>query len=409
MDGRLPSTPIVVATSTSPTASATPEPRPAEAVYIPALDGVRFLAFALVFLNHAGGPAAFEPFSRAISTALTFGWIGVDIFLCLSGFLIATLLLHEIAATGGLSVPWFYLRRILRIWPLYYLMLAIGFGVSPWLLGQTGTPAYTSLLAKHLFPFATLFGNLSYAFFQTDFGAMAPSAGFFAPLWTVGLEEQFYLVFPLLLAAFPRPSTRASLTAVGAVLLFSLATRLYIVGNGIHYPAVWTLTFARLDPIVLGIAGAIAWHRHGVAIRRLKLYGAELAATAGLFWLVMSFPQINLSRHVVWQFLATAAGSLLLILGVLRYRIPSAAFGWRPIAWLGKISYGLYVFHLLVLYLYGSKVAPHVVVAGPMRPFVDLALSLVFTIGVAAISYYAYERPFLRIKTRFTRIRSRPT
>jgi peptidoglycan/LPS O-acetylase OafA/YrhL len=409
MDSRLRSTPIVAAaTSTSPLASAASEPHPAKAVYIPALDGVRFLAFALVFLNHAGAPAAVEPFSHAISTALAFGWVGVDIFLCLSGFLIATLLLHEIAATDGVAVSWFYLRRTLRIWPLYYLMLAIGFGIAPWLLGQTGTPAYTSLLAKHLFPFATLFGNLSYAFFQTDFGAMSPSAGFFAPLWTVGLEEQFYLVFPLLLAAFPRPSTRAALTAIGAVLLFSFVTRLYIVGNGIHYPAVWTLTFARLDPIVLGIAGAIVWHRHGATIRRLQLYGAELAAAAGLFWLVMSFPQINLSRHVVWQFLATAAGSLLLIIGVLRYRILSAAFGWRPIAWLGKISYGLYVFHLLVLYLYGSRVASHVVVTSTIRPFVDLVLPLMFTIGVAAVSYYVYERPFLRIKARFAHVASRP-
>jgi peptidoglycan/LPS O-acetylase OafA/YrhL len=237
---------------------------------------------------------------------------------------------------------------------------------------------------------------------------MMPSAGFFAHLWTVGLEEQFYLLFPVVLAAAPRFSTRAALATAGGVVLFSVATRLYIVGNGIRYPAVWTLTFARLDPIVLGIAGAVIWHRYGDAVRGLKLYGAEFAAAAGLIWLVVSFPQINLSWNVVWQLLATATASLLLIVGVLRYPIPAAAFGWRPIAWLGKISYGLYVFHLLVLYLYGSKIAPHVVAPGLIRPFLNLALSLMLTIGVAAISYYAYERPFLRIKTRFTHIRSRP-
>jgi peptidoglycan/LPS O-acetylase OafA/YrhL len=400
---------VAVAVTSEPASTSHPaDARAATAVYIPALDGIRFLAFALVFLNHAGGPAAFEPVSRAVSTVLTFGWMGVDIFLCLSGFLIATLLLREIAATHGVSVRWFYARRALRIWPLYYLMLAIGFGVAPWLLKQTGTPAYDALLATHLFPFATLFGNISYAFFPGDLAAMVPSAGFFAHLWTVGLEEQFYLLFPVVLAAAPRFSTRAALATAGGVVLFSVATRLYIVGNGIRYPAVWTLTFARLDPIVLGIAGAVIWHRYGDAVRGLKLYGAELAAAAGLIWLVVSFPQINLSWNVVWQLLATATASLLLIVGVLRYPIPAAAFGWRPIAWLGKISYGLYVFHLLVLYLYGSKIAPHVVAPGLIRPFLNLALSLVLTIGVAAISYYAYERPFLRIKTRFTHIRSRP-
>lgn len=381
-----------------------------KAVYIPALDGVRFLAFALVFASHTGAAAAFRPISLALARISAFGWIGVDVFLCLSGFLIATLLLHEIDATGGVAVRWFYLRRILRIWPLYYLMLAVGFGLAPLLLGQTGTPAYSSFLRHHLFPFATLFGNVSYAYFHGDLIVMDPSSSFIAPLWTVGLEEQFYVLFPLVLVAAPHVSTRAALVSALGVVLFSSATRLYIVGNAIPYPMVWTNTIARLDPIVLGIAGAFLWHRHGTAIRRARLYGAELAASAALFALVMSFPQINQSAHAVWQLGATAAGSLLLIAGVLRYRAAGAVFGCRPVAWLGKISYGLYVYHRLVIYLYGVAVAPRLPAAVPasVRPFVDLASMLLLTIAVAAVSYYGYERGFLRFKARFARIASRP-
>src|SRR5262245_39909796 len=105
--------------------AAKPEARPR--LYIPALDGIRFLAFALVFIHHSDilddaktlMPAA----GPAYKLVQTWGWSGVDVFLTLSGFLIALLLLREIDATGGLSVPRFYTRRILRIWPLFYLML----------------------------------------------------------------------------------------------------------------------------------------------------------------------------------------------------------------------------------------------------------------------------------------------
>lgn len=386
---------------------------PARRIYIPALDGVRFLAFFLVFISHYGAGAyrtLWPPLSHALTIFAGFGWIGVDVFLCLSGFLIATLLLHEIAATGTVSVGRFYARRVLRIWPLYYLMLAIGFGVAPLLLGQTGTPAYTNLLAKHLFPFATLFGNFSYAYFNRDLVAMDPSSQFFAPLWTVALEEQFYLLFPLLVAAMPRISTRAALSGLAGIVVFSAATRLYILGNGIPYPMVWTNTFGRLDPIALGIAGAIVWHRHEPALRGLKLYGAEIAAAIGLFVLIMSFPQVGRSLHTVWQLFATGFGALLLIVGAMRYRPVGAVFGWRPIAWLGKISYGLYVFHILAIWLYTRKMAPYFgFVSRTLGPLGDLALTLGVTIVLAAASYYLYERRFLRLKERFTLVASRPS
>jgi peptidoglycan/LPS O-acetylase OafA/YrhL len=386
--------------------------RTRERVYIPALDGVRFLAFALVFFSHFGGGGAFAALwpalGRTLATIAAFGWMGVDIFLCLSGFLLATLLLHEIAATGAVSIRWFYVRRVLRIWPLYYLMLAIGFGIAPFLLGQTGSAAYQKLLARHLFPFATLFGNFSYAYFVGDLVAMDPSAEFFAPLWTIALEEQFYLLFPLLMAAAPYISTRAAVWCAVGVVIFSSATRLYIVGNGIPYPMVWTNTFARLDPIVLGIAGAIVWHRHREALGRVKLSGAEIVGAIAAFWLVVSFPQIGQSWHTVWQLCATAIGSLLLILSAMRYRGVGAAFGWRPIAWLGKISYGLYVFHNLAIWLYRTKVAPHVpIVSQPLRGLTDTALVLGVTIGLAAASYYLYERRFLQLKERFALVASR--
>src|SRR5262249_26593616 len=121
-----------------------PEPRvvisetarpPAARFYVPALDGLRFLAFAIVWWSHGieygGLMESVPPLGAFLKRLREIGWIGVEIFLCLSGFLIATLLLREIEAKGSLRIRDFYLRRVLRIWPLYYLMIVLGFVIMP--------------------------------------------------------------------------------------------------------------------------------------------------------------------------------------------------------------------------------------------------------------------------------------
>jgi peptidoglycan/LPS O-acetylase OafA/YrhL len=131
----------------------------------------------------------------------------------------------------------------------------------------------------------------------------------------------------------------------------------------------------------------------------------------GAFWLVSSFPQIGKSTHTVWQVLAVGVGALLLIGAVLRYRTLGLAFGWRPLAWHGRISYGLYIYHLLSKQVYQYVIAGYLPIDGiryPVRWIVEMLLVLGLTIGIAAISYYGFERHFLRFKERFSVIPSRP-
>jgi peptidoglycan/LPS O-acetylase OafA/YrhL len=383
-------------------------------LYIPALDGIRFVAFGAVFFHHVGPEGGLSDLAPVVSTTLMtlarFGWIGVDIFLCLSGLLITTLLLREIDSTGAVSIRRFYARRVLRIWPLYYLMLAIAFLIAPLLLGQFGSPPHLDFLATHLFPFASLFGNFSYAYFTRTFGPMAPSAMFMTPLWTIALEEQFYLLFPLVLATVPFVSTRTVCWAVGGGVVFSALTRLYILANGIPYPMVWSNTFAHIDPILMGIAGAYVWHRHRALLLRTNLYGAELVLAIAAFWLVMSFPQVGQSFHTVWQLIATATGSLLLIVAALRYHAVSVVLSCSPVAWLGRISYGLYVFHILASWVYFQTLGPYVaraISAPSLAWFTGLVCSFGLAVTFATISYYGYERRFLRAKERFAMVLSR--
>jgi len=385
-------------------------------LYIPALDGVRFFAFFLVFLHHSGlGDqfAAWSPrYAAPLQTIARFGWAGVDVFLTLSGFLITVLLLRELDATRRVDVVRFYARRVLRIWPLYYLALGLGFFAVPILLGQVGTPAYKALLLEHLFPFATLFGNFSSATMLPSLDALGPTSIILGPLWTIALEEQFYLIFPLVIsAAGPGITLRAVLRCTLGIVAFSVATRLYIMANGIPYPMVWMNTLAHLDPIALGIIGAVIWHRQRRLLLGIRPYGADVLLAIGALWLVVSYPQIGTSTHTVWQISAVAAASLLLIGAALRYQYLGLALGWGPIAWLGRISYGLYVYHGLARYLYLQGPAtrlPLELLHPPVRWLAEFFLVLLVTILLAAVSYYGFERHFLRIKERFVVVRSRP-
>jgi peptidoglycan/LPS O-acetylase OafA/YrhL len=385
-------------------------------LYLPQLDGVRFLAFFLVFLHHLGPGDVFRAWSRPFSAfakqLAAVGWVGVDVFLTLSGFLIALLLLREMDATGTIRIRHFYARRVLRLWPLYYLVLVLGFFVMPMALKMAWTPAHFKLLGEHLFPYATLFSNVSSAMLPGSFGPMSPAGDSLGPLWTIALEEQFYLVFPLIvLAAGPVIKLRAVLGCALVVIAFASATRLYLVAIGAPYPVVWLSTVAHLDPIILGIVGAVIWHRHRERVLQLRLFGADLLLAIGLFWLVMASPPVATTRHYAWQILAAGISALLLIGAVLRHRPLADVFGWRPFVWLGRISYGLYMFHILGRQVYQFYIAPYLpldILQGPFRWLTDFSLVLLLTVVLAAVSYYGYERYFLRLKERFTVVRSRP-
>jgi peptidoglycan/LPS O-acetylase OafA/YrhL len=393
-----------------------PHVRPEQRLYLPELDGLRFFAFFLVFLHHLGPGDVFRAWSRPFSTFMKqlyeVGWVGVDVFLTLSGFLIALLLLRELDATGTIGIKKFYLRRVLRLWPLYYLVLALGLFAMPVLLKMAWTPAHYTLLSEHLFPFATLFGNLSSAMLSGSFGPMSPASDSLGPLWSIALEEQFYLIFPLVVfAAGPFITLRAVLGCAVLVIAFSAATRYFMVANGLPYPLIWLSTVTHLDPIVVGIVGAVLWQRHREAVLRLRLLGADALLAIGGIWLLMVSPHIGMTRHTTWQILVAALSALLAIGAVLRYRPLARAIGCRPLAWLGRISYGLYMLHILGRQTYQYLVAPYLpleLLTGPVRWMAGFSAVLLVTIVLATVSYYGYERYFLRLKERFTVVQSRP-
>jgi len=368
--------------------------------YVPGLDGLRFIAIGLVFLEHlpklrplcgeSGVCASLLP----LHVLQTVGWLGVDVFLCLSAYLFTRLLQEEYVRRGAINLKFFYLRRLLRIYPLYFLMLGFGFFAAPAFgFGLPEHGSYADMLRHHLLPFLLFFGNVSYALYPETL------SGLWASLWTINLEEHFYALFPLLAPALYRAAPGRRLLACAAALALAMAVRWYVVANELPRDLLWTLTFCRADPLVAGVLLGLAASsgrrpRPGLALPVLAL------AVPGLAYL---YPY-TADFHAVWLLPAVA---------LLAASLTDAAAGGPfarclalpPVRYLGRISYGLYVYHRPAL------ATVHKLLGDPATPWEWLAfagLSFALTTLAAALSYHLFERAFLRLKQRYTLVASRP-
>lgn len=361
--------------------------RPRASFYVPELDGLRALAFLAVFVHHAS-PVGLLPrlwlrwddpewWVRAVALS---GVFGVDLFFVLSGFLITTLLLRETDATGRIDVPAFWARRALRIWPLYFVYVGA-------LALVEGLPART-VAAYSLFV-----GNWSVA-------GGAPAGSLIGVLWSVQIEEQFYVVWPLLLMWVPRRWLPA--VCVGAIAA-ALVLRGALLADGAGLRQIWFPTLARLDPLAVGALLALGPARLGPALRAFVGAGSALliVAMTGFLaneWVLPGTLTIRpgwsvLSVALLFPVVALACGGIL-------WAALSARDSWLAhpaLVALGRISYGLYVVHLASLRLLEP-------LWWPWRGVLALAVS----VAIASLSYRFLERPFLRLKARFTYIGSAP-
>ena len=363
--------------------------------YHPELDVLRFLAFLAVFFHHAlprdaalytnsGVPAAL---SHWLVTAKEAGAYGVDLFFVLSAYLITELLLREQASQGSFSISAFYVRRALRIWPLYFTFLALTVLVVPGILPDDRFGTF------YIVSFALFFGNWVCAASGLPFSVASP-------LWSVSVEEQFYFFWPPLLRL--AGINRVKQLAI-ALLVVALATRIVLAVLDVSHPAVWCNTIARLDSIALGAFLAVSLNGRAPQLKtvvRLLLGGVALV----IFLLVGKYLHQDGPTSVV-TYLATASASAMLLVAALRTEakfLLARPFSW--LVYLGRISYGLYVFHLL-----GLALVPKLLIMNlgiPVNFEARVLLSFLLTVLLAAASYRWLEQPFLRMKKRFSRVRT---
>jgi peptidoglycan/LPS O-acetylase OafA/YrhL len=367
--------------------------------YRPELDGLRFFAFFAVYLQHTVSFGVGEHhhlpnwLGDLLTTVGAAGTFGVDLFFVLSSYLITELLMRERDLRGFLDIKAFYLRRILRIWPLYFLYVFFAYAIT-FVVPSEG------MTWKHLLGYLFFAGNWVYF--------LMPVTTVAAPLWSVSLEEQFYLIWPWVIrGSTPR---RLTASALGLMLMAAAVT----LALGIWQPQFdWVSknSFTRVDGIAVG--ALLAVHLHGRTPRlgdtgRILLL---LSCMALLFWIARDFGLFTLPVPLLalvsgWPLAAMACGGILVaVLGSTgRWSSPLRS---RPIVYLGRISYGLYVYHELLLKIADRIFPLHG--SSPSQMMAYWAFGLLTTLPVAAASYRWIELPFLHLKRRrFTVVESRP-
>jgi len=374
--------------------------KPQAKVFFPNLDGLRFFAFFVVFLSHGFGslPKLFDFAPRLRDALFESGGLGVAFFFTLSGFLITYLILHEIAVTGTIDVRAFYIRRTLRIWPLYYLVIIFAFVVYPLIKSFLGFGSYIEAGSPLYYIF--FLGNFDVIRMGQNHGAQITNI-----TWSVAIEEQFYLCWPLLFL-FIKPRFYKFIFPI--IILGSLAFRFANLDRGM---VLYFHTLSVISDMAVGGLGAFLAAtsiRFKEFFREIPRSYILLAYGAGFLLVVLHGRLFASSVLPAFERLALSFFFVFILLEQ-NYcrRSPLKISQLRRISKLGSYTYGLYLLHpvallvvnntLRILKLDSAGIANGLFI-GTVGLFVSIALS--------AASYHCYERKFLTLKERFAHVKS---
>ena len=359
----------------------------AKLFYKPELDALRFFAFLAVLIHHtfpwtpSSYPASLPRFLTGVLAATArAGGYGVDLFFCLSAYLITCLLIREVNASGRLAVAAFWIRRSLRIWPLYFAFVLAAF--------IAGRFSMSPRLPKEYLPAFLCFGA------NWAFALHGLRDSIVSPLWSVSVEEQFYLLWPVVLSIV---KWKRAASVAWVMLVCALFTRVWLAAHAAGHVATWCNTLARLDPIAAGILLATA-----PDLPQLRPRAAWLAAAGtGFVAIQYGFPFEAASP---WSSVVTYAVVAVCCAAMLQATLGTPIGGGpaaKALVYGGKISYGLYVYH------YAAIKAVNMVRPAAGFP-ATFGVAFVLTAVTAVLSYELFERRFLLLKRRFTVVESRP-
>ncbi len=350
--------------------------------YYPALDGLRGAAILLVVVYHNFG----------FMDYFSFGWLGVDLFFVLSGFLITDILLKTVGQPGYLKN--FYIRRALRIFPLYFLCLVIFLFIIPGLFPPPGVGYYQ----ENQVWLWTYLQNWLYIFKPTDATPLHH-------LWSLAVEEQFYLVWPLAIL-FIR-NHKLLLVFISLVLCAVLGLRLWAwLNDDANFAYYQLYTFSRIDGLCIGCMVAL--------LQRInKNFFTKYTAPVVLFFALLNFIFFLLNRryHFAFPYLALAGyTTFAMLFGLLvqeaisrKTAIINFIFDNALLRFFGKISYGFYVLHwplYIILAPLFSKWLNGKMGWSEMQFTVSVSATLI-ALGLSWLSYHYFEKYFLTLKEKF--------
>ncbi|MEQ1675571.1 MAG: acyltransferase [Chitinophagaceae bacterium] len=353
-------------------------------IHFKGLNGLRAIAAFSVVFSHTG--LSMDHFGGTQTGGLTLASYGVTIFFSLSGFLITYLLLAEKDRFQSVDIRKFYLRRILRIWPLYFLYLFLALGIT------------------YLYTPSLIGANTGWYFFL---GANFPYIlGTGIPLllhyWSLAVEEQFYLFWPLVIKK-SKNAFRSVLIFFILFFLVKLLARVYQSQTGDIIPYFF-LEVTRFDCMAIGALGAILYFKKNA----LFLKGCFLLPVQILTWgllILIAFERFHITSMIDDTIVAIA--TVVMIMNVSCNPKSLVKLGNKVFDYLGKISFGIYVYHPLVIFLL-TLVAKNIFKGVSQAASFLLAFLLISasTILVASLSYKYFEKRFLVIKTKYSKVHS---
>jgi peptidoglycan/LPS O-acetylase OafA/YrhL len=359
-------------------------PQNANRQYYPALDGLRGVAILLVIIYHNFG----------FINYFFFGWLGVDLFFVLSGFLITDILLKSFGSPNYLRN--FYARRVLRIFPVYYLSLILFLVVLPLIPSLHVSLTYYTDNQLWLW---TYLQNWLYIFKPTS------SSDVLHHLWSLAVEEQFYLLWPIAIILLKKP--KYLLVLISMILLAVIATRFIIWTYAIKDFSYYNLyTFSRIDGICIGCMIALL---QKINVNILK--NTTWIIVLGLSGINFLFYFFNKDYQFSFPYLAIVGyTTFAVIFGLLVHetvsketKIINFIFGLSPLRFFGRISYGLYVYHWPIYFFLNPYLKNWA--AGKLniiKP--EIASSIItFTIAIilSVLSQKYFESIFIRLKKKF--------
>jgi peptidoglycan/LPS O-acetylase OafA/YrhL len=376
-------------------------------VYFPGLHGLRFFAAMLVVFSHVELMKDYHGLPNLYSSNMAVyesGRIGVTLFFVLSGFLISYLLLTEKKVAGSISVKKFYGRRILRIWPLYYLLVFLTFIVLP-RIGFFAVPKYSAAMPDNF-----IYTSLLYVFLlpQVALSIFEP-VPFAEPLWSIGVEEQFYLLWPLLMKYLRKFLRLSIIIIIVALALKQIVFLIAEANRGSQSLKYWNhllnyLYFTRIECMAVGGVGA--WL---VFARREKILNLFFHPVFQVVVYVVTFYLLVSQLYKpAYNYLVHSVCFCLIIVNIAANPRSLIRIENRVFVFLGNISFSIYMFHEIVI-----KVVMETLVRARGMAFNDAtsnlilySLSIGLTVGVSAIVYYAFEKRFLKLKSSFAVVES---
>ena len=355
--------------------------------YLPSIDSLRALAVLAVIIYHVD------------VNYLPGGFLGVDLFFVLSGYLISSLIIKEYRKTGSLNLYNFYIRRARRLLPAVYFMITVGLVVMVLFNEVLLRKSHLDAIFGYIYS-----SNWWYIFHKLDyfdsFGAQSP----FKHLWSLAIEEQFYMIFPLLFLLVNRKKkskdgtyklNKNFLYVVLGLIIVSLIAHIILFDIN-NISRIYFGTDTRAFSLLVGVVGAILYpieRLHAkVTLQQNMIYSVvSLVSIATLITVMIYTSEYNTWLYRGGFLLVAVLGLIVIISSGKQHTLMSRLLSFKPVVFIGKISYSLYLWHFLVLVL----TTPVSEIGNPNIYFVILRVILTFV--VAIVSYVFVETPIRKL------------